>query len=323
MRLPAGVRDWLPDELARKRALEARLREVFERWRYGEVQTPGIERLDVLEAGLGEMLADQTLGFADHNGNALVLRPETTTPIARLVATRLRDATLPLRLSYVQSAYRYEEPQEGRMREFTQAGLELIGAADVDADAESFFSAIEALDATGLVARFDLNHAAIVESVLAGVGYVDAAMREAKRLIAARNLVDLRRFARAHRDDGHVETLARLTLSRGRDDVLASVRRHCASDAGRAGVDRLADLLARARTRGLGDRVCVDLSLLRDFAYYTGLVFEGYVEEVGFALLGGGRYDALLGKFGMEAAAVGWSVSVERLLIALERRETR
>jgi ATP phosphoribosyltransferase regulatory subunit len=86
------------------------------------------------------------------------------------------------------------------------------------------------------------------------------------------------------------------------------------------GIERLSSLLARARERGLGDRIAIDLSLLRDFEYYTGFIFEGFLNDIGFAVVGGGRYDTLLPRFGFNVGAVGWSVSVERLLIALERR---
>jgi len=189
MRLPPGTRDWLPAELRRKRAVERVLREVFERWAYDEVQTPNFERFDALEAGLGETVARKTFLFADKSGTQIALRPEMTTPVARLVATRMRQARLPLRLSYVAPAYRYEDPQEGRMREFTTAGLELIGAQSLDADAESLFTAIEALDALGLDdTHFDINHAAVIDGVLAGLELDAAGIGHAKALISGRNI---------------------------------------------------------------------------------------------------------------------------------------
>src|ERR1700738_1138225 len=151
VRLPAGVRDWLPHELARKREIEQQLRAVFGRWAYEEVQTPIIERLDVLERGLGEETTELLFHFNDRRSTALALRPEMTTPVARLLSTRMRDAPLPVRLAYIAPVFRYyEQPQEGRMRELTQAGVELIGAAGIDADAETLFMAIEALDEIGL-----------------------------------------------------------------------------------------------------------------------------------------------------------------------------
>ena len=323
MRLPAGTRDWLPPELHRKRAVENALRHVFARWAYEEAQTPNFERFDVLETGLGDTLAPATFLFHDRNGTQLALRPEMTTPIARLVSTRMREAPLPIRLSYVQPVYRYEDPQEGRMREFTQAGLELIGAESADADAECLFTSIEALDALGLGdALFDVNHAAIVDGVLEGLGLQPAQVTLCKGLIAERNVVALRERLSAMGHRSSVDELARLVLMRGRVDVLNTVRRFCTSERSRAGVEYLARLLKRGADLGYADRINVDLALLRDFSYYTGFIFEGYVGEVGFSLCGGGRYDELLPKFGFNAGAVGWSAGIERLLLALERRHS-
>ena len=112
MKLPQGVRDWMPHELARKRGVEQVLRAVFERWSYAEVQTPTFERFDVIEKGLGAELTELSFQFNDRRSTTLALRPEMTTPIARLVSTRMREAPLPLRLAYVAPAFRYyEQPQ--------------------------------------------------------------------------------------------------------------------------------------------------------------------------------------------------------------------
>lgn len=321
MRLPAGTRDWLPAELKRKRAVENELRGVFERWGYAEAQTPNFERFDVLEMGLGDAVIAETFLFDDRRGTQLALRPEMTTPIARLVSTRMRDAELPLRLSYVQPVYRYEDPQEGRMREFTQAGLELIAAESADADAESLFSAFEALDALGLRdALFDINHAAVVDGILSSLGLEPPEIRACKALIAKRNIVALRAHLAEIGRSESTELLVRLVMTRGRQEVIDAARPLCRSELSRAGLERLEQLLARAAERGYADRIHIDLSLLRDFEYYTGVVFEGFVAEVGFSLCGGGRYDELLPRFGFDAGACGWSASIERLLIALERR---
>ncbi len=321
MKLPAGTRDWLPAELQRKHAVEAALRAVFAARDYAEVQTPHFERFDVLASGLGAESAAAAFLFADRSGTQLALRPEMTTPIARLVSSRMRGAALPLRLCYLQPAFRYDEPQEGRMREFTAAGLELIGADGLEADAESLFSALEALDAVGLrEARIDINHVAIVESVLDGFAFearVRAACHEA---IATRNLVSLRATLDAAGRASAAPVLVELAMARGGTDVLDTAARLCGSETGRAGLERLRALLARAQDLGYAGRVGIDLALLRDIAYYTGLVFEGYVEQAGFPICGGGRYDDLLPRFGFAAGAVGWSLAVERVLIALERR---
>jgi ATP phosphoribosyltransferase regulatory subunit len=323
VRLPPGTRDWLPAELRRKRSVEHVLRGVFERWAYEEIQTPNFERFDALEAGLGETVAQKTFLFADKTGTQIALRPEMTTPVARLVSTRMREAPMPLRLSYVAPAFRYEEPQEGRMREFTTAGLELIGPESVDADAESLFTAIEALDSLGLTdAHFDINHVAIVDGVLAGLELDALGVAESKTLISGRNIVALRARLAGTGSREDIEAIVRLALTRGREDVLESAGRLCRTDAGLAGIVRLRELLARATRLGFGERLNVDCSLLRDIEYYTGFIFEGFAAEVGFGLCGGGRYDTLLPRFGFASGAVGWSLSIERILIALERRHS-
>ncbi len=323
MRLPAGTRDWLPAELHRKRAVEGVLRSVFERWAYDEVQTPNFERFDALEAGLGESFARKTFLFSDKSGTQLALRPEMTTPVARLVATRMREAPLPLRLSYIAPTYRYEEPQEGRMRESTEAGLELIAPESLEADAESLFTAIEALDALGLDdTLFDINHVAVIDGALAGLELGDFALARCKTLISGRNIVALREALAGTGSAADVEAIVGLAMTRGRDDVLATARRLCHTDAGLAGIERLRAILARADELGVGDRISVDCSLMRDIYYYTGFVFEGFASEVGFELCGGGRYDSLLPQFGFDVGAVGWALAVERILIALERRHS-
>lgn len=314
VRLPAGVRDWLPHELARKREIEQQMRAVFGRWAYEEVHTPIIERLDVLERGLGEETTELLFHFNDRRSTALALRPEMTTPVARLVSTRMREAPLPLRLAYVAPVFRYyEQPQEGRMRELTQAGVELIGAAGIDADAETLFMAIEGLDEIGLRdACFDINDARIVDGILDGAGLHGEAAREAKELIKVRNLVGLRQFDRP--------ALVEFAQRRGRHDAIESARGICRTPESRAALDELHVMLDRADSLGYKDRVSVDFALLRDLDYYTGFLFEGYVGEIGFSLCGGGRYDSLLPRFGFDVPAVGWTAGVERLLIALERR---
>jgi len=314
MRLPQGVRDWLPHELARKREIEQVLRAVFGRWSYEEVQTPTFERFDVIEKGLGVELTELAFQFNDRRSTTLTLRPEMTTPIARLVSTRMRDATLPLRLSYVATAFRYyEQPQEGRMRELTQAGVELIGSPGIDADAETLFMAIESCDEIGLRdACFDINDARVVDGILAGVGLTGDAVAAAKTLMKERNVVGLRALDRP--------LLVEFALRRGGRETIGAARAVCATPESQAALDGLDELLARAAALGYGDRVAIDFALLRDLEYYTGFIFEGYVPEIGFSLCGGGRYDALLPAFGFDVPAVGWSAGVERILIALERR---
>lgn len=310
MRLPPGVRDWLPQEFAYKREIEETIRRVFRTWSYAEVLTPTFESYEALERGLGEKLMQQTFRFTDPLGASLALRTEMTTPIARVVSARLRNASLPLRLSYVATGFRYEEPQLGRMREFTQAGAELIGAPGIDAEAEALFMAIETLDAVGLSdARFDVNNAAIVDGVLAAAGLEGEELRRRKQLVADRNVVAIEHPA-----------IKKLAMMRGREDMIEAVRPLCKTPQSQEALQALERMLERARALGYRERINIDFALLRDLEYYTGFVFEGYIDDLGFSLCGGGRYDSLLPRFGYDVPATGWMVGVERILLALERR---
>ncbi len=313
MKLPAGVRDWLPAELVRKREIEQHLRGVFGRWAYQELQTPSFERFDVLENGLGRQMTQETFRFVDRRNTGLALRPEMTTPIARLVSTRMREDALPLRICYVAPAFRYyEQPQEGRMREFTQAGCELIGSAGIDADAEALFMAIDTLDEVDLRdAHVDINDATIVDGLLEGLDIALGDRAGVKTLIGERNIVALRPFG---------PRIVGFAMLRGGRDALEAARAVCRTPESLAAIARLGTILDRADALGHGARVSVDFSLLRDLEYYTGFIFEGYVPEVGVPICGGGRYDSLLPRFGFDVPAVGWSANVERILIALERR---
>jgi ATP phosphoribosyltransferase regulatory subunit len=224
----------------------------------------------------------------------------------------MREEPLPLRLSYIAPAYRYEEPQEGRMREFTQAGVELIGWNGVDADAETLFMAIETLAAVGLGdACFDINDASVVDGVMEAVGVPTGERRRCKLAIAHRNVVALRDIN---------PRIAEFAMLRGADDAIASVRPLCVTPESQAALERLEQIMQRARERRVANQINVDFALLRDLEYYTGFVFEGYVESLGFSLCGGGRYDGLLPRFGLDVPAVGWMCGIERILIARERR---
>jgi ATP phosphoribosyltransferase regulatory subunit len=158
--------------------------------------------------------------------------------------------------------------------------------------------------------------------VLAGLELDARGIDRAKTLISGRNIVALRERLAGTGSPEAVDEIVQLALTRGRTDVLQTARRLCHTDAGLAGIERLRKILERADELGFRRRINVDISLLRDIEYYTGFIFEGFASELGFALCGGGRYDRLLPLFGFNAGAVGWSLAVERILNALERRHS-
>lgn len=179
--LPQGVVDLLYEDAAAKRSLEAALRACFSTWSYDELIPPTFEYADTLASEAGTQLAEEMYRFTDRDGRTLALRPDLTIPAARVVATRLYDQPLPLRLFYVGSVFRYEAPQAGRQREFTQAGIELIGAGTPDADAEVLALTVEALRTAGLTQfQLALGQMALFRGLLSELDAAPAARPRCK-----------------------------------------------------------------------------------------------------------------------------------------------
>ncbi|WP_304171255.1 ATP phosphoribosyltransferase regulatory subunit [Limnochorda pilosa] len=325
-RMPRGVRDLLPGELRELKALEERLLEVFSLWGYQPVRTPSYEFEEaLLRAAPQDDLSgwhQRLFRFSDREGNGLALRPDMTTPIARLVAGRLRRAPLPLRLCYAENVFRYEEPQAGRSREFRQAGVELIGSPYPEADAEVVALASRLLEGLGLRNfRLEIGHVGFVQGVLEGLGLGPEMERLLRRTLQLRDYVAYQRLVTsAPLPDGLREGLLRLPSLRGGGEVLDRARELARTPQAQAGLANLEEIWQLSWAHGVGAHVKLDLALVRDVSYYTGMVLEGLVEDVGYLLVTGGRYDDLVARFGRPLPATGFAVGLERLLLALERQ---
>jgi ATP phosphoribosyltransferase regulatory subunit len=320
-RIPPGTRDILPEEMRELRRLQGALSSVFERHGYGEVATPTIEYDEVLARG-DERGAPVAYRFFDADGELLALRTDMTVPIARLVATRLASEEPPFRLSYFANAYRAVRPQRGQMREFTQAGVELVGRDAPDGTAEVVEVLSAALDAAGLTrAVIGLGDADLYPQLLAELDVPSGRRDGILELLAAHDLVGLEREVDALRlDAGERETLLRLPNLRGGAEVLDEAR-----ELGGAAVERASQRLAATYSalsdRGVAGRISLDLGLLRDLGYYTGAILEVYDPAVGHILGGGGRYDELVGRFGRPLPAAGFALYLERVHIAQAEEE--
>jgi ATP phosphoribosyltransferase regulatory subunit len=319
--LPKGVKIYLPDEAAAKRHVEERLLAGFARWGYREVVTPTYEYADVLSLGTDEAVQERMLKLVDRDtGRMLALRADITPQIARIVATRLRDAPPPLRLAYVANVFRYEEPQVGRYREFFQAGVELVGLDKPEADAEMIAMTVEGLRALGL-SRFQLNvgqadfFRGILEEMRLG--------REAGQpLQAALSRKDASTLERLVKELAPPASTAELLLALpdlfGREEVLERGARLVKNPRSERALANLAEVHRLLRVYGLAEAVILDLGDVRGFDYYSGVHFEGYVSGLGAPLCGGGRYDHMLARFGYDCPATGFAFEVGRALLAME-----
>ena len=316
---PRGLKDFLPKDAARKRAVETALANTFARWGYEEVITPTVEFFESLALGAGPELVEKMYRLFDREGHTLALRPEVTTPIGRVVATRLRDELLPLRLYYVANVFRYEEPQAGRQREFWQAGVELVGATGPAADAEVIALAATALAAAGLEHfRVDIGQVGYFNGILEGAALSEDDRRALRRALLRRDYVALDELlARTGLPADKQRLLRELPRLRGREEAIERAWILADNATSRRAAENLRDIYRALADHGVAERVYVDFGMIKDLDYYTGMVLEGYTPDLGFTVLTGGRYDNLIGRFGYDCPATGFVVGVERLMLAL------
>ena len=317
-----GFSDWLPGPAQVRRALGEGFLRTFESWGYGLVDTPLVEPLDTVSAGVGAGGQTQLFRFVDSDGSLLALVGERTVSVARVVATQLREGPFPLRLCYLGPVLRNQALLGGRRREAMQAGCELIGAAGLGADAECVALAAEALRAAGLSGvQIDVGHSDFLPGLLDGAGLPPAARDSVLNALSRRDLVAVEE-ALEGTPAGEVERalLLRFPALRGGREILDAAGEGLEAARPRQALQDLATLWDLLMAHGLEGHVTLDLGAVRDWDYYTGPTFELFSGDLGFPLGTGGRYDGLLGRFGTPRPATGFVLMVDRCCDVLLRR---
>ncbi len=319
---PDGVIDIGPETCAAKRRLEGRLRELFSLNGYQEVETPAIEFYDVFEAGNGDKAQEGLFKFFDEKGRILCLRYDGTVPVARLAATVNREEQPPLRYGYVGKMYRYNEFGGGRQREFTQAGVELLGSRTPEADAEVIATAIAAALACDIrdfqvsLGQVDFFKGFLAEWKISGE---EAEMLphliDGKETVALEELSDRLELPETGR-----RVLLKMASGFGTYDLLDDMSALVSNPQAVAALKNLRNVLDILADYGYLQYVSIDLGLLQSLEYYTGIIFKGFTYGIGFPLFSGGRYDSLVSSFGRDLSATGFSIGVDFLLTALRRQ---
>ncbi len=320
LQVPEGTADSLPREKAFARQLERGIIDLFTGWAYQEVATPTFEYLACINPQWEK--DDKLYKFFDRDGNILTLRPEFTTPIARMAATRLNQQQLPLRLCYAAEIFRYQKPPA--RREFRQAGVELVGSDSPLADAEVIALSVASLKQAG-VQEFQINlgHIGIFRGLLSELGLDSGDCRAIENCIARKDFVALELFlAETGLGAGEIELILGLSSYHGGEEVLAKVEKIARGERTLRALANLRQVFQALKLFEVAE-VAIDLGVLRDFDYYTGVVFEGYAPGLGFPLCEGGRYDGLLANFGCDRPATGFAVNLERLANILPVPEYR
>lgn len=306
---PEGTRDRLFAECQERRQVQAKLTRLFRQRGFLEVSTPDTEFYDLFALSGSAIPQERMLKVGDLSGKICVMRPDSTTPIARVAATKLKALPLPQRLYYDQKVYRSNPAHNGGSREIPQCGVELIGALGKKADLEIIVTAIDALRACG-AARFhvELGHAGFFRDLAARMELGEEKQEKMRGLIEEKNFAALNKLLAPYGGDPACEALKRLSRLFGGAEVLSEAEKL----AGRTqAVDYLRGLYDELSAAGYGPYVRFDLGMVHQIDYYTGVVFRGYVEGAGDAVLSGGRYDNLVGVFGREAQATGFAVDVD------------
>jgi ATP phosphoribosyltransferase regulatory subunit len=320
--LPKGVKDFLPNKAAKIEYLQATLHKVFGNWAFQPIIAPSLEYLHVLEKGLGEGLRENTFRFDDRqNGQLIAFTPDITPQVARIVATRMNLAPLPLRLCYSGRVLRHTEQQAGKDREIFQSGVELIGLASPEADAEMIAMAVECLQALGADEfTIDVGQVEFFRGVMADLTLSPDLSRQVQNAIARKDTSGLRQLLQAEplADRAREEIMALPRLFGGRE-VLDRAELAVTNDRSRRALDNLRQVLQILEVYGVEKHVTFDLGELRGLDYHTGVTFQGFLTGLGRAVCSGGRYDNLTARYGLPAPATGFAFNLLHLLTAFDR----
>jgi len=324
-----GMRDFLPEETEIMKYIEREARRIAQLYGYGEVITPVLESYNLIAAKAGEEIRSRMYAFKDLGGRRVALRPEFTASVARLVATTLKNEPKPLRLFCIGSLYRYDEPQQGRFREFWQSNYELMGSSKPEADAEIIMVTNSLMKAAGLKnCVFKIGHVRVLKGILYQENIKDKVQNEIMQLMDKQQYKDsLRLVEEAGASQKCLATLQKLVRIKGSKvfEVLETMEKHVEDY--RSAVDAVRNLHEILRlVSESGDKISmvVEAGFARGLEYYTGMVFEVYVPEMNIALGGGGRYDKLIELFGGEStAAVGVAHGIDRIMMAMQKQKAR
>jgi len=322
---PHGVRDILPPLAARKREVEKAIAKVFMRWGYEEIVTPTFEYADTFLNGAYRDEEDHMFKFIERSGRTVVLRPDMTAPIARVVSSLMKDHPLPIRLSYNTSIFRRQDSIAGRDAEFTQSGVEMIGDPTPDADAEVIALAVHALYDAGLEGfRLAIGQVAFLHGLFEERVAEEPVRARLADALAAKDFVTYERVVQegvAAAEDRDV--LLQVPRLRGGLAMLEQARGLTRSARALAAIDNLETIWKVLQLQNVQEETQLDLGLMLGQHYYTGAVFEGYAPNVGFPVCSGGRYDDLLIKFGRPAPATGFMIGIGHVLDVLEKSSPR
>lgn len=321
---PEGVRDIYNEECEKKLELQDRLHKALKRHGYHSIQTPTFEFFDIFGKEVGTIPSSELYKFFDREGNTLVLRPDITPSIARSAAKYFMDEDMPIRLSYMGNTFINNHSYQGRLKESTQLGAELIGDDTVDGDAEMIAMAIDALKSSGLKDfQISVGHVEFFRGLMEAAGLSEEQEEVIRELIANKNFFGVEEeISDCYMNQNLKELFGMLGTIYDNAASFEEAKTY-AADYPKVykAIRRLEDLDAVLKVYDVDKYVTYEFGMLSSYHYYTGVIFAGYTYGSGEPIVKGGRYDKLLTYFGKDAASIGFAIVVDQLIAAISRQK--
>lgn len=320
---PEGVRDLYGTECENKLLLQNRMHQVLKLYGYRDIQMPSFEFFDIFNKERGSVASKNMFKFFDREGNTLVLRPDMTPQVARCAAKYFENDKLPIKLCYLGNTFVNKSSYQGRLKETTQLGCELIGDSTVTADAEMVAMMIEALLAAGLKEfQVEVGQVAYFKGLVNEAGIDADTEEELRLLIQKKNFFGVEELARGcGLSDSVREALFMLPQLFGSPDKLDEAKKYVDNAESLGAIEHLKNVYELLKVYGYEKYVSFDLGMLSELTYYTGIIFRAVTYEVGEPVANGGRYDELICQYGKPAASIGFSINVDFVLLALNRQK--
>ncbi len=315
---PEGVRDIYGNEFVQKFELQQLLYRILAGRGYQGIETPTFEFFDVFSREVGTVSSRELYKFFDKEGNTLVLRPDMTPSIARAVSKYFHDET-PIRLCYMGNTFINYDKYQGRLKETTQMGAELMGDGSVASDVELLSVLIEALQEAGLREfQVSVGQVEFFKALLREAGIGNAAEESLRRLISDKNRFGAEELLASYDISEKLRaTFLEIATLTGGEEALQKARSLTDNAEALEALERLQEIYEGLKEKDYEKYVTFDLSMLSKYNYYTGIIFHAYSYGYGEPIAKGGRYDNLLSHFGRELPAVGFAIVVDQLQRAL------
>lgn len=320
---PEGVRDIYGKEYQKKLAVEESLHGLIGSYGYDDVQTPTFEYFDVFSKEIGTTPSKELYKFFDKEGNTLVLRPDFTPSIARCAAKYFMEDKNPLRFTYKGNTFTNTSNLQGKLKEVTQMGVELIGDPSVEADGEMIALVVECLKEAGLREfQVSIGQVEYFKGLCQEAGLDEETEMDLRACISGKNFFAAQELLMERNvSDPYREILLKVADLFNSMTSLEDAKKLVSNERSLAAIDRLEKLNAVLKLYGVADYVSYDLGMLSKYNYYTGVIFKAYTYGVGNAIITGGRYNTLLGRFGKDAPAIGFAIVIDDVMEALSRQK--